>query len=270
MTFNRVSVWLDAPAPTGAAFAFAREWAERLRRPLHPLPSLNKWSVASGQWPVRPNKWSVASGQWPVKTEEDGKEQEPLGSSVFTGPWPLISDWPLISEETAAPDLHVFGRSLPKRSRADIVRRAARDRAAFLNCPDEWQPLARALVLHDESDSAGSFLSDAVRTCAALQVRTVVLTVARSDRVARHRREQAQKILAAQGRDCVFDQFAGLSVRPAVHLLACWRRCQVVVLQRRPERLWWPLRSGDTLEQLTARPSPLAFLALPPAPPLLS
>jgi hypothetical protein len=134
---------------------------------------------------------------------------------------------------------------------------------SLLACPEEWQPLSRLLVLHEDGDADGGFLRSAIRLGIALQGRPIVLTVARTERGASRRGWHMREALTHDGLDCDFDQLAGVGVGPAALHVACWRQCQVVVVKRRRGRWWRPWRRGDSLAQLAASPSSLALLALP-------
>jgi len=233
--FGRVSVWLDERAPARGALAYAQEWADRLRRPLR---LFNPAGQPAESAPARP--------------------PQDRGGTALAAPAAVTV---AAEADPECGDLCVFGRSLPKDLRTSLLDRSLRQGAALLVCPDEWHPLSRALVLH-EDDGDESFLRTAARLCGSLQSRAVVLTVAHSDRDAAQRGQRAQEVLADAGPVCGFDELTGLDASSAVLHVASWRHCQVVLLRRRSGRRWWPW-SGDTLERLTAHPSPLAFLALP-------
>jgi hypothetical protein len=163
----------------------------------------------------------------------------------------------------AADDLVVFDRHLLRGVTSTLLQKLGRQEACLLACPEQWQPLSRLLVIHEDGDADGAFLRSAVRLGLALQARPIVLTVARTERGAFRRGWEMREALTHDGLDCDFDQLAGVGVGPATLHVACWRQCQVVVVKRRSGRWWWPWRRGDSLAQLTASPSSLAFLALP-------
>jgi hypothetical protein len=159
--------------------------------------------------------------------------------------------------------LHVFGRTLPEDMRAEFLNCSPRHETPRLVCPDQWQPLSRMLVVHQDNQTDERFTGGAIRLCESLGARPIVLTVSHSERDVFARSQALQEALAGQGLNCEFDQFAGPDAAAAVQRVACWRRCQVVVLKRHTRRWLWPWRSADLLAQLTGLPGPLAFLVLP-------
>ena len=234
--FDRISVWQGERNPSDGALAYGREWAERLRCPCHAIDSL---AGATAQ--------PAAVGQ---RQERNGG----AAVAVATAAPP--------SAETEGGELCVVGQSLAKELRGPLFSRSARPGSALLVCPNEWHATSRALVLN-EDDGDESFLRTAARLCERLQSRAVVLSVARSDRDAARRGRQAAEVLGGFELDCAFDELIGLKTDAAVLHVAGWRRCQVVMLKRRPGRRWWPWPSSNTFELLTAHPSSLAVFALP-------
>ncbi len=264
--FGRVSVLLDELAPASGAFACAREWAERLHKPLQTidLPKrATEYGTFSSAVPVVP--WHQDGRRIDCGETADVSAGARSGSSKSdarsrTDVAPATEKFD--SEHGPGPaDLWVFGRSLPNGLQTNFMR-SARAGTSLLTCPDQWEPLSRLLVLHENGDD-GPFVRSAVRLCTSLGAQPIVLTVARSERIALIREQRLREALNGQGLDCDFDQLAGFGMGSAALRGACWRRCQVVVVRRRPGRSWWPWGRGETLEQLTTYPSPFAFLALP-------
>jgi hypothetical protein len=262
--FNRVSVCLDELAPTRGAFLHAREWAERLRvalflhDPRIPLSA----NVLAGTAPILELQQREPTDRSLVAVAPNGSR--PPSSTPFSrAVESAATEESLLDPGPGAGTLSVFGRSLTNDLREGFLRPSGRKETPRLLCPEEWQPLSRMLVVHEESGADEPFIRAAIRLCDALEARPIVLTVSRSERVALRREEAIRGALIGHGLHCEFAQFAGPDMGAAVLRVASWRRCQVIVLKERSHRSWWPWRGPDMLEQLMARPGSLAFLVLP-------
>jgi K+-sensing histidine kinase KdpD len=122
-------------------------------------------------------------------------------------------------------------------------------------------------LLWQERRSAESFFRRAVELCACLGAAPVVLTIARSERVAQQYQLQAQEILAGHGISADFDMMIGADERAAVAHTARWRRCQAVVLEWTSSSSWWRWLRGRTTTSLLELLDTLNLLLLPEADP---
>jgi K+-sensing histidine kinase KdpD len=133
---------------------------------------------------------------------------------------------------------------------------------ATLICAPEWQPMERVLVLDQSAAPATIYMTTVARLCRAFHCTPVVLTVARSEKVARQRQYLAEQALAAEELTGDFDVVIGCEVRAAVALAAQCRRCTHVVVEKQQAPSWWRWLRGDVFERLLGLGNSLTFLAL--------
>jgi hypothetical protein len=162
--------------------------------------------------------------------------------------------------------LLMLGSALPEAQRKVFLSQKLRDSGvAVLLCPDIARPCTRVLLLNDDSASQEGFLAAGVALCRELGARPVVLTVARSERLARQRQQAAQEALAGSGLGCDFDLIIGAEIRAAVGQVARWRRCQAIVVERRSAPPWWRWWRGGTADKLMGLADIFALLIIPGA-----
>jgi hypothetical protein len=237
--FHRIVVLMDQLAPDQGAFAYALDWARRLRLPLAGIP------VASAQ-----SECAAACARAGVSWEMLRRN----GQATFEIPQSFGGD-----------DLLVLGRALPVAQRQATLRRTLRHGApGTLFCPDQFVPLTRMLLLNQRNDPR-DFLREGAELCRRLDIKLVVLTIAVSERQARHDEQLARETLTGLGLSCDFDFVAGSDVRAAVAGVARWRRCQLVVVNRDGEASWWRWLRSSTFERLIKLTERLAYLSFTPA-----
>jgi hypothetical protein len=274
--FRRSVVLMNPLTPDRGAFPHALELAHRLHVPVHGM-EVPEWG--------NPAKAVPRSGrEMPVPATAAGADGFPARSACARAcarasvpwDWSRLGDHPVaaLRQAVAPDDLLVFDQALPPGEKRELFLQAMVAPApAVLVCPTTWSPLARALIVDQGCGSADDFLLKAARLCRQLEVETIVLTVGRSERVARRRQDEARSLLAGQGLSALFDSLIGAEVRAAVACVARWRHCQLVVLPREDSPPWWRwLRraSDDWLMNATEFAS---FLSLPgdsavPTPPV--
>jgi hypothetical protein len=236
-----VSVWLDERAPQQGAFAHALEWASRLRLPLRGITAA----------PAHPPRRVL-----PACAEACVRENIAWDSLAWQGP---PARW--VRECLSPADLCVVGPTAPEGLRAELLQRERPGNpSAALLCSANWSPLGRVLVLNPGCAAGGPFLASVVSICRAFQVTPVVLTVARSEREARARQEQAQAVFASQGLVGDFDLMVGCDVRTAVGLEARGRRCSHVFVAWPSASPWRRWLWGDPVRSLLGLSNTLSFV----------
>jgi K+-sensing histidine kinase KdpD len=123
-------------------------------------------------------------------------------------------------------------------------------------------PLTRILLLNETKRRQVGYLRAAADLCRRLEVKPVVLTIARSERQAHLQEQDAREALTGHGLSCDFDFVVGSEVKAAVAGVARWRRCQLVIMDRANVAPWWRWLRGSTWERLIDLEEPLAFLSL--------
>ncbi len=131
----------------------------------------------------------------------------------------------------------------------------------MLVCSPTAPRASRALVVDQGDPDGQSFLTAAVALCHRLQAHPIVLTVAHSERAARSRQQAVRDVVAAGGLDADFDFLVGADVYTAVTQVAHWRRCPLVILERRGRTPWW--RRSPGAAALAAGAEPFSVLTLP-------
>jgi hypothetical protein len=236
---------LDALAPERGAFAQALEWAGRFRLPVHAL--------------VRPGGGSAES-------QGDAAVMERCARACRSR---AITWASCFRNETGAlppawGDLVIVGAGHPAAEKRNWLRRSLRDRApAVLFCRDDCQPWSRLLVVHDDCRHGSTFLAAAVEICRRFQATPVILTVARSERLAWSRQREAVTALADRGVSCDYDIMVGSEIRTAVAQAARWRRCQGIMVERGAAPPWWRWWQGDRVDRLVGLAERFSFLAFP-------
>lgn len=263
--FQRSVVLLNRLAPERGAFPHALDIAQRLQLPIH--------AVAC---PGCELSEKDASPRHPASPRHGALEQEESRTSSACAhacarakvrwEWFRIEGHPLtaIKQAVAPSDLLVFDQALPRRAWKDQFHR---DLLALpspiLVCPNTWSPLTRALVVDEGYLPAESFLLQAAALCQRLEVETIVLTVATSERIARRRQATARSLLGTRGLRASFDSLTGARVRDAVSCVARWRHCQLVVLSREDSPPWWRWLRRESSTWLDNATEFASFLSLP-------
>ncbi len=165
--------------------------------------------------------------------------------------------------ELARPtDLLALGQTLQPLLKKELLRAARRPGfPPMLVCSPTAPRASRALVVDQGGSDGRSFLTGAVGLCRRLQAHPIVLTVARSERAARSRQQVVRDVVAAGGLDADFDFLVGADVCTAVTQVAHWRRCPLVILERRGRTPWWRRTPGTSA--LAAGAEPFSVLTLP-------
>lgn len=234
---------MDRLVPDRGAFPHALELAQRLHVPMHGV------EVPGWGNPVRDVPRGCLDRAVPAASGA-GADDSPANSACARAcaqarvcwEWSRLGEHPLaaLRQAVAPDDLLVFDQALPPSQQRELFRQAMATRApAVLVCPTVWSPLTRALVVDQGRAPAERFLLRAARLCRQLEVEVIVLTVERSERVARRRQDEARELLAGQGLSASFDSLIGAEVRAAVACVARWRHCQLVVLPRAGSPSWW-------------------------------
>jgi hypothetical protein len=248
LALERIVVWLDELAPERGAFAHALEWAERLRLPLKAFAATAGGDGLSAQLDACERECLRLGVSWEVF-----RWQGPLdfGAKRFLRPT----------------ELSVFGSGLAPAVRQALLERALQSPPSpVLVCPSAWRPVTRVLVLNDQGEAESCFLDLVAHVCLAFQAAPVILTVGWSEREAQRRQRQAEERLAVHRLPADFDCLVGCDGPGAVGVVARWRRCSHVFVERPPRAPWWRswLRSG-AFEQLPRLDQALTVLALPGA-----
>jgi K+-sensing histidine kinase KdpD len=160
-------------------------------------------------------------------------------------------------------DLFMFSRRIPAAQKRQIFREALRhDAPATLVCADRNRPTARALVLDNAGVLDEDFLRTAAEICLALRLTPVVVSVAASEKAARHRQQKARQAFAALHVGASFDYLIGCEVRSAITQIASWRRCQIVIGQHETCAPWRRWLRDTTVEEFMHLLESLSFMIL--------
>jgi hypothetical protein len=230
--FGRLLVSLDHLAPAKGAFAYALDWAWHLQRPLQALAGVNESADGRAERSAQCARACARRGiSW--------RGVRPTSDTAQEG------------------DLIVVGQSQRR-----LLRETTHCGSAALVCPDNWQRLERPLVLNEAGSAAEAFLEAALALCRCFGTVPVILTLARSQRVAGRRQRAAQAAVTSAGMTAAFDSLIGSDSGLAAATIARWRHCPLVI-RRGPgaPSLWRRLR-GSAADQLDFADS-IAFLTLP-------
>jgi len=161
-------------------------------------------------------------------------------------------------------DLLIFGHAFHPNQHQDLLnKQVLLDFPAVLVCPDEYSPISRILVLNKQVDGDQGFLTRAAHLCNSLKAFPIVLTVARSVREAQAAQRAAQKTLLEQRVGADFDCIVGSEVRLLIAKVARWRRCQLIMMERRISKPWWRWMRAPHNEWLIELNQSFALLAFP-------
>ena len=230
--FHRAIVLLDRLAPHQGAFPHALDWARQLRL------------VVQGVWvpELEPSPATMTETGEAVTREKGHVEQMCAGTCARAGVcWEGFCGRRCLGEvlrKIATPEnLLVFDEALPSASKKELTRVACGKRvSAVLACPRTWVPLERVLVVDQAGSLNEPFLRNAMTLCGHLRAVPIVLTLAHSERAAILRREAICAALKDWGVEARLDFIVGARIGSAVTSVARWRRCQLILTQRPPER----------------------------------
>lgn len=266
--FRRIVVLLDGLAPSQGAFAHALDWAGHLQLPI--LAVLGSDCQPQPGSPASPPGGTLR----PRAGAGVGIAQVVADCAAACGqrgvPWQTAS-WEaqtvgLSHHLRQAGDLVVLGRASAPAQNKTWLRAIQLDLGLpVLFCPDNWIPCSRILVLNQQHPAQESLLTAAVELCRGFQARAVILTVARSERVAQAWQRATQEALADSGLCCDFDLVSGAEVPAAVAQVARWRRCQVILTAHPFAPRWWRRWRSGTTEKLFGLAGEFSFLAIPEA-----
>jgi hypothetical protein len=265
--FRRLVVLLDHLAPRQGAFQQALEWAGRWQLPLHGIcaPSSYSSNGAKVQAPITMlDHILVANGLGREACAEEGGCRavcKDLGIRWECSPWRETAAGAV--RQLAEPgDLLIFGQAFrANQKQGALNKHSLHDFPAVLVCPDQHTAISRVLILNKQVDGDHGFLTRAAQLCASLQAFPIVLTVARSVREAQIAQRSAQMTLLEQQVQADFDCVVGSEVRLAVAKVAHWRRCQLVMMERRLSKPWWRWMRTPYKEQLMDLSQSFALLA---------
>lgn len=168
----------------------------------------------------------------------------------------------LMNDQRSGP-LWVVSQRFPASARDAVVRGCMRHQgSSILVCPEQAKPMTRALLLNDARRPDGAFLQAAASLCRRLGVAPVILTVARSERLANHATTMSQAALAPHDFDLLFDCVVGLEARSAVGRIARWRRCQLVIMNQDARPAWWEWFRVPAFLELAEWLPDISFLSL--------
>lgn len=237
----KLAVFVDRLAPEQGAFAFAIDWARRLQGELQLLV-------------MRPEDDSKARACAEV-CQQNGSICELRAADRRIEGNPARTD---------TGTLFLIGHCLTMPQKAMVLQHVLPQlRSGVLVCPDQWQPVTRVLLIHQECDGDQVMLARGVRLCVRLGARPIVLTVARSERFARQLQEAARKCLNNAGLFADFDYLVGAEIRHEALSVARWRRCQLVVLPRPKTSLWQRWTRGNALKRMMESRNSFGVLTLP-------
>ncbi len=247
---QHLSVWLDALAPRGGAFAQALDWASHLHLPIHGLAVSDMAPSAL----VRPDG-VIDLGGCIAASAARGVPFEPMS----------FSNSGTASRQLFHPrTMSVFSDAVSPDQRTNLLRWSLRDQFnAVLVCTQAYHPVSRVLILHQPGHAEPGYLASALALCKAFQVLPVLLTAARTEGKAREGQRVAETACYAERMAAHLDYVVGLELRAAVASIARWRRCSHVIMARRQAISWWRWLGGDTLKELLGLADSLTFLALP-------
>jgi hypothetical protein len=262
-------VLLDQLSPDQGAFAHALNWAERLELSIRGLLGPG-WS-SMGKDRNQASQKASGSGEaisLPTARAEEGRRMTNdliAACAAACGrrvPWEgcpgEVQAADRLPNELGPGELLVRGSAWPAGHEREERRQTV------LVCPPVWKGCDRALVLDEDSSGGDSYLISAVELCQSLRAEPFVLTVSRSPRAAWRRQQAARAALARSGRLCALDSVIGAEVGAAVAHVARWRRCPLVLTQRRAA-VWWRWWRGDTADKLLGLTGDVALLTFPGA-----
>lgn len=263
--FQRVSAWLDDGSSEGRILSLALDWAFRLNLPLRVIATSSsvaslsattvyprdRWIESGSPVMQKMKAWSAECAQRGVVMETNfSHEGGEAGMDQFLRPGGLC----------------VFGENTASNTPEELLQRSARDpEIAVLLCPPTCVPMARIMVLCHQSSLNGTYLESAVRLCQALEIPTVILIVANTEREAQLRQGYAEGVCHSFRLQADFDFVVGCDLRSAVSRVASWRSCSHLIIERQNAVSWWPGWNTDLLDQLRRLSEPLSILALPEA-----
>jgi hypothetical protein len=247
---QHLSVWLDALAPPGGAFAQALDWATHLHLPMHGLAVSNMAPSA-----LVGSDGVIDQGPCIAACAARGVPFEPMN----------FSDSVTAARQLFHPrTMSVFSDAVPPDQRMNLLRWSLKDRCnAVLVCTRAYHPVSRVLILHQPGHAEPGYLASALTLCKAFQVLPIILTAARTESKAREGQRAAETVCYAERMAAHLDYVVGLELRAAVASIARWRRCSHVIMPRRQAISWWRWLGGDTLKELLELADSLTFLALP-------
>jgi hypothetical protein len=234
--FRRLVVIADPLTPRCGAFALSLDWGRRFHAPLFGF-----------------------GGR--------ATEAEPLCAELCAQchvPW-ASSSWQRQLRTELAPimtqdDLLVVDQALPQPDKGELFREMAGQSIPVMFCSARAHlPVTRILLLDQGNDGDGNFLNEAAGICRSLGATLVVLSVAKSERIAKRLQQGARHTLAGYGLAVDFDLFVGPDVCAAAASVARWRQCSLVIMEHPPAVPWWWRRNSSTT-QLTDRTDSPTFL----------
>jgi hypothetical protein len=238
--FHRIVVILDRLAPHKGAFSLATEWANRLHLPL---------TGVIGNIFEREGACAAACSRLHIDFQLMRRKEREIAAL----------------QSLAIPtNLFVIGHALPSQQKRDLLHLAQQETGpGVLVCPDVHPYPQRILVLDQSSDDLARSLPVVAALQNAFGAKLVVLTVAKSDKEAQVRQQSAIKIVNQFDLPADYDAVIGSEVRLAVVGVARWRRCQLIVMNRRLSRPWWRWLRDSNPDWFLGLTQPLAFLSLP-------
>ena len=240
--FRRLVVFLDELAPQQGVFPLALDWARRFCLPICGVPDAGPTSAIAVAGERRCEEINVAwEAAYPY-----GRELRDLRLIIRPG------------------DLLIFGRALRSARRGEFFDELLRtDTVPVLFGSDASSLPSRVLLVDQGEHSSEQFIAAGGDICSSLGANLIVLTLARSDRLAHRREEATRNLLATRGINADFDFMVGREPRAAIASVARWRRCSLVIVEQKSVHPWWRwFRSGGNgwLAKFT---EPLSFLSFP-------
>jgi hypothetical protein len=221
---TKLIVFADHLTPAQGTFAFALDWARRLQCGIQVVVDNS-----------HDNELAAVCKE---ACEQHGCACEKCSGNNF-------------ERERGSGRVFFIGHDTPVVHKAITLQRVLRDAGSgLLVCPNRWTPWIRALLVNHESDRECRSLVNDVRFCGRFGACVIVLTVARSERLARLQEEVARKALYDQGLAADFDCLVGPGIGGEVLNVALWRRCQLVVLPRPAASPWWRWHRGHPWQEL--------------------
>lgn len=253
---------MDQVAPARGPFRFAHEWAAQLGVPLYGVfyPNL--------AFPDAPPANGGADREEGQRKQVQGLATACAQACARRGIAWQVGDYEELRAEPSSiltpVDLIVVGPGIPTGERKRLLRYSIGGATPAVHaCPATWSQWSRALVLYEEEHYPEGFLGLALELCVRLRVKPVILTVARSERMAQLRQAALQELLSGWNWDCDFDLLVGGEVRLAVTHVARWRRCQVIMMERQAAPPWWRWWHGSSAEKFMGSQEEYSFLTLP-------
>jgi hypothetical protein len=233
---RRVAVWLDELAPHQGSFPHALEWALLLGLPLHAVLSATVRADALAAGAAICEREGVT---W-SHSSEDGSRPTTMNRS-----------------QPQENDFCVVGGALPRVLRRRCLRAVSRHcHAGLLLCPPVWRSFRRALVLHENPAPQQQYLENAAAICHGAGCPASVLVVAHSEEMARRIQKTAVEAFARQGNAADFHTVVGSNVRGAVAMVADWRRCSHVIVEKTSAnrlRRWFGFELDPIIRELADR-----------------